>query len=173
MFWLKLLSNLIKVLRAGESPRLIAAGFALGAVVGLGPVLTLQSVLLLLAAVVTKVNLGAAFAAMFVFSFVAYLGDPWFHALGYYLLTDVPALTGLWTALYNLPIVPFTRFNNTVVIGSLVTALVLAGPIFLLVKRGIELYRARWEAKVLRWPVVRYVQGLTIYEWFVRISSLR
>ena len=33
-------------------------------------------------------------------------------------LLGAEALRGLWTALYDLPIVPLTRFNNTVVLGN-------------------------------------------------------
>ncbi len=35
MFWLQLVSNVLKILRAGQTPRQIAGGFALGSIVGL------------------------------------------------------------------------------------------------------------------------------------------
>ena len=173
MFWLKLLGNLIKVLRAGDSPPLIAAGLTMGFVVGLTPALTLQSLLLLLVAVLTKVNLSAFFFGLFLFSFCAFLFDPWFHHLGFVLLNNVGALEGLWTALYNAPLAPFTRFYNTVVAGSLTMALLLAAPVYLLTVRGVVLYRERWEQRILNWRLVRYIRGLTIYEWYQRLDSLR
>ena len=97
----------------------------MGFFVGLTPFWTLQNLLLLAIAILTKVNLAAVFFALFFFSFVAFLFDPLFHDLGYAVLVNVESLQGLWTTLYNWPVVPFSRFNNTVVMGSALTALVL------------------------------------------------
>ncbi|NIR49276.1 DUF2062 domain-containing protein, partial [candidate division KSB1 bacterium] len=61
MFWLKFISKFIKVLRAGESPPLIAGGLTIGFVMGLTPFWTLQNMVLFLIAIVTKVNLASVF----------------------------------------------------------------------------------------------------------------
>jgi len=45
MFWLQILSNFFKILRAGQTPRQVAGGFALGSIVGLSPSFTLQGLL--------------------------------------------------------------------------------------------------------------------------------
>ena len=37
-----------------------------------------------------------------------------------------PPLRPLWIAVYNRPLVPYTTFNNTVLLGSVVSRLVLA-----------------------------------------------
>ncbi|MFH0991984.1 MAG: hypothetical protein V1799_18415 [bacterium] len=47
MFWLKIIKDFIKILRAGQTPAQIAGGFALGAIVGLSPMFTLQGLVLL------------------------------------------------------------------------------------------------------------------------------
>ena len=60
---------------------------------------------------------------------VGFLLDPVFHRIGASLL-QAPSLRPLWTAMYNTPLVPYTNFNNTVVLGSFVGWLVLAVPIF-------------------------------------------
>ncbi|RMF65670.1 MAG: TIGR03546 family protein [Calditrichaeota bacterium] len=172
VLWFKFLSKFIKVLRAGESPSLIAGGLTLGFVVGLTPFWTLQNVLLLLAAILTTVNLAAVFFSIFVFSFVAYLFDPLFHALGYVLLAQVEALRGLWTTLYNSPIAPFTRFNNTVVMGSLLTALLLAVPFYLGSKKAIVAYRQKWGAKLENSKVVKAIKGSTVVKWYLKIRDL-
>ncbi|MFQ5709308.1 MAG: TIGR03546 family protein [bacterium] len=173
MFWLKFISKFIKVLRAGESPELIAGGVALGLLVGLPPFWTLQSVALLVVAILTKVNLSAVFFSLFFFSFVAYLFDPLFHHLGYFLLVKLDALHGLWTTLYNWPLAPFSRFYNTVVLGSFVTALVFAFPVYLLAKVGIVAYRRSWAEKIDNWKIVRIVKGSTLFKWYLKIRDLR
>jgi uncharacterized protein (TIGR03546 family) len=57
-------------------------------------------------------------------------------------LLEAPGLRPLWTAWYNTPLVPYTNFNNTVVLGSVVGWLVLAVPIFFAARWGVARYRA-------------------------------
>lgn len=172
MFWLKFISKFIKVLRAGESPGLIAGGFTLGFVVGLTPFWTLQNIVILIIAILTRVNLSAVFFSIFLFSFVAYLFDPFFHNLGYFLLVQVEVLNGLWTALYNMPIAPFTRFYNTIVAGSFLTALILAFPVYVLGKNGIVSYRKTLGPKVENSKFVKAVKGSGLYKWYAKIRDM-
>src|SRR5437762_2871578 len=65
----------------------------------------------------------------------------WRGCIGHRLLL-AESLRGLWTSLYNTPIVPLTNFNNTVVLGSLVFAVVFAVPLFFLTRWAIVRYRA-------------------------------
>lgn len=173
MFWLKFLSKFIKVLRSGESPSLIASGFTLGFVVGLTPFWTLQNMAILAITILTKVNLAAVFFSLFLFSFVAFIFDPLFHDLGYFILVKINALRDFWTTLYNWPIAPFTRFYNTIVMGSLVTALVLAAPMYFLAKKAIITYRMAWAEKVEKWKIVKIVKGSSFFKWYIKIRDLR
>lgn len=173
MFWLTFLSKLIKVLRSGESPPLIAAGFTMGFFVGLTPFWTLQNVVVLAVAILTKINLAAVFFSIFVFSFVAYLFDPIFHDLGYVVLVKLQALKGLWISVYNWPLAPYTRFNNTVVMGSLVIALIMAVPTYFVIKYGIIVYRLKWGERIEKSKVVKYVKGSALYNLYVKVRDLR
>jgi uncharacterized protein (TIGR03546 family) len=173
MFWLKFISKFIKVLRSGESPGLIAGGFTMGFVVGLTPFWTLQNMAILAIAILTKVNLASVFFSLFLFSFVAYIFDPMFHDLGYFILVQIKAFRELWTTLYNWPIAPFSRFYNTIVMGSLVTALALAAPMYLLAKKGIIAYRKTWAEKIENWKVVKIVKGTSLFKWYVKVRDLR
>ncbi len=172
MFWLKFISKFIKVLRAGESPGLIAGGFTMGFVVGLTPFWTLQNIVILIIVILTKVNLSAAFFSIFLFSFVAYLFDPLFHNLGYFLLAQVEALNGLWTTFYNMPIAPLTRFYNTIVAGSLLTAIIMAFPVYFLGKNGIVSYRKTLGPKVENSKLVKAVRGTGLYKWYAKLRDM-
>jgi len=172
MFFLQFISKLIKVLRSGESPGLIAGGFVMGFVVGLTPFWTLQNVLILAAAILTKVNLAAAFFAIFFFSFVAFLFDPIFHDLGFVALAQIEKIKPLWTAIYNWPIAPFTRFYNTVVMGSLLVALALVIPVYLLTKKGIIAYRSNLGAKIEKSKFVKALKGNFLVKWYIKIRDL-
>ena len=172
MFWLKFISKFIKVLKAGESPPLIACGLTMGFMIGITPFWSLQNVLLFAIAILTKVNLAAVFFAFFVFGFIAYLFDPLFHDIGYWILVSIESLKDLWATLYNTPIVPFTRFNNTVVMGSTLVVLLLAFPVYVLSKKGTIGYRTRWEEKIRNSKIVKAFRGTFIFKWYVKVRDL-
>lgn len=171
MFWLQIVSNFLKVLRAGQTPRQIAAGFALGSIVGLSPMFTLQGLFVWLLILIFNVNLSAAILSFTLFSIFAYLLDPAFHWLGYQLLVNVEALKELWTTLYNAPIAPLTRFNNTVVMGSFLAAIILSVPVYFGMKQLVIAYRATLGAKIEQWKIYQIVSKSALVRWYNRIKN--
>jgi len=171
MFIIKLLSDFLKILRAGQAPSQVAGGFALGSIVGLSPTLTLQGLALWLVILVLDVNLSATILAFTLFSLVAYVFDPLFHSLGYFLLVDVEVLNGLWTVLYNAPIAPLTRFNNTVVLGSLVAALLLFYPVFWGMKKFYIAYRDHLHTTIEEWKIYKIMSRSVVVQWYLKIRD--
>jgi uncharacterized protein (TIGR03546 family) len=172
MFWIQIVTNFLKILRAGQTPRQIAGGFALGSIVGMSPSFTLQGMLVWLIIFVLDVNLSAAFLAFTLFAIVAFIFDPLFHSLGYFLLVQVDALKGLWTTLYNAPIAPLTRFNNTVVLGSLLLAIIFSLPIYFGMKSFVVAYRMHIHSRVEQWKVVKILSKSSLVKWYVKIRDL-
>jgi uncharacterized protein (TIGR03546 family) len=172
MFWIKLIRDFLKVLRDGQTPNQIAGGFALGSILGLSPMFTLQGAIVWLVLLILNVNLSAGLLALTVFSLFAYLLDPAFHALGYWLLVRVDALQAMWTTLYNAPLAPLTRFNNTVVLGSLVVALLAFLPVFVAMKRFVVAYRMHVHSAVEKWKVYKVVKNSLLVRWYERLRDL-
>jgi uncharacterized protein (TIGR03546 family) len=172
MFWIKLIRDFLKVLRDGQTPNQIAGGFALGSILGLSPMFTLQGAIVWLVLLILNVNLSAGLLALTVFSLFAYLLDPAFHALGYWLLVRVDALQTMWTTLYNAPLAPLTRFNNTVVLGSLVVALLAFLPVFVAMKRFVVAYRTHVHSAVEKWKVYKVVKNSLLVRWYERLRDL-
>ena len=172
MFWLQIIKNFIQILRAGQTPRQIAGGFALGTIVGLMPFFTLQGLLLWLVILVLDVNLSAALLAVTLFSLVAYIFDPLFHTLGYLLLVDSSSLHALWTSLYNAPIAPLTRFNNTVVLGSFVAGFVLFLPVYFAMHRFVLAYRAHLHTRIEKLKIYQVISKSTLVKWYDRIKNI-
>lgn len=172
MFWLNILSSFFKVMRAGQTPAQIAGGFALGAILGLSPMFTLQGMIVWLIILVLDVNLSAALLALTLFSAFAYLLDPLFHQLGYFLLVNFDTLKGIWTTFYNAPIAPLSRFNNTVVMGSFVTALLLFIPVYVGMKRFVVAYRTHLHSRMEKWKIYQVISKSSLYNWYQRISKL-
>jgi uncharacterized protein (TIGR03546 family) len=172
MFWLQIVSNFIKILREGQTPNQVAGGFALGSMVGLMPGLSLQGLLVWLIIFVLNVNLSAAFLAATLFALIAWLLDPVFHQIGYWLLVDLEGLKGFWTTLYNAPIAPLTRFNNTIVMGSIVGALVLVFPVFLGMKRFVIAYRKTVGARIEKTKLYQIISKNFLVRWYEKVRDL-
>ena len=165
---LKLLQSLFQTLHSEGTPGQVAAGIMLGAGIGLTPLLSAHNLVLFTAIVLLNVSFGGGMLGMALFTPLGFLLDPLFDRIGLALLS-APSLKGLWTDWYNLPLVPYTNFNNSVTLGSFVFWLATAMPIYFLVRMGIAHYRATYGARVLN---SKFMKGLkaskvyNVYSWF-------
>ena len=155
MFWFNIIKSFIGIFREGQTPAQVAGGFALGTLIGFSPMMTLQGLIVWLAILVLDVNIAAALLALSLCKLVAYIIDPLFHTMGYFVLTRVDSLQGLWTTLYNAPIAPLTRFNNTVVMGSFLFALILFVPVYVGMKHAVVAYRTHIHSRFEQWKVYK------------------
>jgi uncharacterized protein (TIGR03546 family) len=173
MFWLSIVRDFFKIMREGQTPSQIAGGFAIGSVLGLSPMLTLQGVVIWLILLVIDVNLSAALLSLTLFSLVAFLLDPLFHWLGYQILVNAETLRGFWTWMYNAPVAPLTRFNNTVVMGSFAAAFVLFLPVYAGMKRFVVAYRTHIHSRVEKWKIYQILNRSSLVKWYQKIRDLR
>jgi uncharacterized protein (TIGR03546 family) len=173
MIWLTLIRDIIKIFREGQTPAQVAGGFALGSLIGLSPVFTLQGAIIWLIILLVNVNLGAVFLSFAVCGLAAYLLDPLFHRLGYFLLVNVDFLQGFWTFLYNAPVAPLTRFNNTVVLGGFVSALLLFVPVYVGMKRLVVSYRQTIGKRIAQWKIYQMIRSSSLVKLYEKIRDLR
>lgn len=171
MFFIQFIARIIAVLRAAATPVQIANGFCMGMIIGFTPSFLVSFIIFLLL-IILDVNLTAAFLSIALFGIAAYVLDPLFHTLGYFLLVDAGFLQDLWIMLYNTPLIPFTEFNNTVVMGSFFFSILLFVPVFFLVKKGIINYRLQYAQKVNRWKIIRFIQSTTLFDWYKKLKRL-
>jgi uncharacterized protein (TIGR03546 family) len=127
----------------------------------------------LLAILLFRVNIGAAMLSWGVFKILAYALDPLFHQIGLFLLTGVAFLQGLWTTLYNAPLVPYTRFNNSIVMGSLVFSLLVFYPVYWGGRFIVVKYRETLMERFNRLRIVQVFRASDLYKWYSRYSKLR
>jgi uncharacterized protein (TIGR03546 family) len=132
----EILKNLRDVLLAERSPEQIAGGVALGVAVGLIPKANLICLLFVLLIFVRRTNLAAGLVSAMLCSWISPVLDPITGVLGRLVLEFGPA-QALWAILYRLPIVPWTSFNNTVVMGNLVLAMLVMPPIYFVVRKRL------------------------------------
>lgn len=166
---LKLLKSLVQTLHSDGSPSQIAAGVMLGACLGLTPLMNAHNALIVVLLCVLNVSFAAGMLGWALFAPLGFVLDPLFDRIGRALLIDSPALAPLWTRLDSIPLVPYTNFNNTVVLGSVVAWIVLAPGIYLAARAGVLHYRAKLAPKVERWKVVQALKAskaYDVYQWF-------
>jgi uncharacterized protein (TIGR03546 family) len=166
---LKLLQSLAKTLHSDGTPNQIAMGVALGAALGLTPLVNVHSLVILVLLMILNVSFGAGMLGWMLFAPIGFLLDPLFDLIGGSLLTGVPAFEPLWTRLDSMPLVPFTNFNNTIVLGSLVVWLLLFVPIYLLARVAVVRYRLSIGERVRQWRIYRAVtasRAYNVYRWF-------
>jgi uncharacterized protein (TIGR03546 family) len=165
---LKLIQSVFQTLHSEGTPKQVAAGITLGACLGLTPLLNLHNLFVFSAIVLLNVSFGGGMLGLALFTPVGFLLDPLFDRIGHALL-DAAALRPLWTGWFNVPLIPYTNFNNTVLLGSVVGWVALSLPIYVGARIGIGYYRATWGERVLR---SKFYQGLkasrlyNVYSWF-------
>lgn len=159
----KLLKKLVTMLHSDISPRQIAAGAAFGMLVGLPPFVWLNVLGLFFIIFLLPVNIGAAILSWGVFKLVAFFVDPASHNIGYFFLVQAQGLAPVWTSLYNAPIVPFTKFYNTVVLGAFVLGIVFFVPVMIAVEKGIVRYRTHWRERVEKWKIMKLFKLTSAY----------
>lgn len=170
-FLLKQIFGLIKLLNSDTGHNQIAAGIACGLILGFAPVFSLQTVLVIFVLFFFRIQIGAATLSAFFFKFIAWILDPAFHFAGSAVL-EMEALNGLFTTMYNMPIVPLTRFYNSIVMGSGLVALILAIPTYFLSKKLILKYRATIVARYQQTKFWKAVQATKFYNWYATYDKL-
>ncbi|MFA6435428.1 MAG: TIGR03546 family protein [Elusimicrobiales bacterium] len=164
---LSLLRQFISGLTSDTDPGQIGWGIALGFLIGLLPKATLTAQLLLVLLMALRVNIPMALITVLLMTFVNPLMDKLTDPVGYYLLTS-PALYPLWTKLYNMPVIPWTGFNNTVLAGGLVVGLVLLFPVYSAGRSFGVFYNGKLKERVMNSKAVKGLKASWLFDWYFK-----
>jgi uncharacterized protein (TIGR03546 family) len=167
---LKQFFQLLKLLNSETGTYQIAWGVAFGFVLGMTPAFSLQTILVFIILLFFRVQMGAAFVAAFFFKFIAFLLDPIFHSIGAAVLSN-EGLKPLLTSLYNMPIVPWTRFYNTIVMGSGVVSLLLTPLVFYISLYLVKKYRKNVYERFKQSKFFKAIQATSFYKWYVKYDE--
>ncbi|MGE0080397.1 MAG: TIGR03546 family protein [Thiohalomonadaceae bacterium] len=170
-YLLRQIFELIRLLNSDTGANAIAAGVACGLILGFAPAFSLQTVLVIVVLFLFRIQVGAALISAFFFAFVAWLLDPLHHAVGVALL-EAEALTPLFTTLYHMPLVPLTRFYNSITLGAGVVSIALAPFVFLLARRLVNAYRATVAARLRETRVWKLWHATPFYKWYQKYAEL-
>ena len=168
---LKQIFAFLRLLNSDTGTEQLAAGLTMGLFLGFSPFLSLQTLLFIFVLFFFRIQIGAAFLGAFFFKFVAFLADPLADVLGRAVL-EAEALRSLWVTLYNMPIIPMTRFNNSIVMGSFLAALVLCVPTYFMFKVLVLKYRATVVARIKETKIWKAITATKFYNWYNSYDKL-
>lgn len=169
---LKQLFALIRLLNSDTATNQIAAGFACGLILGFSPVLSLQTLLVFICLFLFRIQIGAALVSAFFFALIAWLFDPVSHWVGSAIL-ETEALRPLFAAMYNMPVVPLTRFYNSITMGAGVVGLLLAPLVFVGSRRLIAVYRVSVVERFKASPWWKMWAGTGLFKWYETYAKIR
>lgn len=171
-FLAKQIFGFLKLLNSETGHNQIAAGIAAGFVLGMTPMLSIQSLLVFLCIFFFRIQAGAAFLAAFFFAFAGWLLDPVFHSVGSAVL-EMDGLHGLFTTMYNVPLLPLTRFNNSIVMGSAVITIALSPFVFFISRSLILKYRVTVVARFKQTKLWKAIQATSLFKWYYTYEQFR
>ncbi|SMP57090.1 TIGR03546 family protein [Neorhodopirellula lusitana] len=131
LFTVKLISSIRKAIAGRKHPSQLAWGVALGVLLGIIPHGNLLAVAMVLVVLMLQVNHAMVALVGVGLTFFASKLDPQFDALGRWIF-DQPDVAQALASAWQLPLVPWTDLNNTVVMGSFVSGLAAVPPCFML-----------------------------------------
>ncbi len=168
---IKQLIGLIQLLHSDSGKNQIASGLAFGVFLGFAPFLSLQTALVLFVVFIFRVQLGAAFLSAFFFKFVAFLLDPVADPIGRSLL-EASSLRPIWTQMYNVPLLPMTRFNNSIVLGSFAISILLCPILFFVFRFLVTKYQTHLVQKFEATPFWKAIKATKFYNWYKKYQDL-
>lgn len=167
---LSILAKLLKALNSEASPSQISLAVCFALIMALTPLLSWHNAIVLLLALVIKVNLSAFIVSLGLFSLLAWFVDPYSASLGEQILT-APGLQETWTSLYQIDFLRITKFNHTLVMGGLVVSLIAFLPVFFLSRFLVVQYRAKLLAWVEKLWIAKLIKGSKFYRIYQAIAS--
>ncbi len=162
MLLINFLRSMFKALNSDGTPGQVGMGMAIGLAFGLTPLMSLHNVVVLCVAMLTTVSFPGVMLGWVVAVPVGFMLDPLFDRVGMALLTT-DALAPVFTWIVNTPVIALSALNNSIVLGSLVTWIVLLIPAYFAFKVLVARYRAHIFAHVQRWRVVQVLKTSRLY----------
>ena len=165
---LKKIIKFFKALNSNSKPSELANALCLGIMLGFIPKNNALWFLIFIFFCFVRINKGLYFVAMIVASQFAWLLDSKFDSIGFYILNYAP-LTKTFSMLIDIPFVGFTKFNNTIVMGSFIVSLIIYIPCFIFGIAFVKLWRKYVSSLFARTPIAKAIAKLPFAE---KITSL-
>lgn len=166
---LTLLARFLRALNSESGAWALAIAFVLGMIMGFTPLWRVHNLLILLIALLFRVNLSGFILSFIICSGIAYLLDPLFHQVGFAILS-AESWQPVWQSMYNSAFWRVVQFHHTITLGSLVISLAFA-PILAVVSFWIV---SQYRQRIQVWfNKLKIVQALKANRFWAIYSDLR
>ena len=163
--------SLVRLLHSENGANQIASGLTIGFLIGLSPLVSLQGAILVLLLLILRVQIGAAIALAGLTKFLAILITPVLSSIGEIVLSS-SLLRPIFTQLYNLPIVPYTKFNHSVVMGGLVASILLSPLLYFFFTKVIRRYQHKVVSKIKETKLFKAIRASSLAQWYLKYENL-
>jgi uncharacterized protein (TIGR03546 family) len=170
-FLLKQLFAFLRLLNSDTDTKPLAAGLSMGLVLGFSPFLSLQTMIVLVLCLFFRIQLGAALLSAFFFKFVAFIFDPLTDIIGRWVL-ESETLRPTFISLYNMPVIPYTNFNNSIVMGSGLVGFILAIPMYFVFRILIIEYRLTVVQRIQGTQLWKAMRATKVFQWYATYNKL-
>ncbi len=157
------IARLLKALNSNEHPGEIAHAVSCGLILGFIPKDNLLWYVLFILFLFIRINKGAFFILFFLGSLLTIFLDPLFDIFGYAVLS-IPFIAPLMSSFLNIPLMAYTKLNNSVVMGSLLSGILLYIPAYILGKAFVSIWRSKLSPALAQNAFVK---------WFVRLPIVK
>ena len=158
---LKAIVRFFKALNTNAHPSEIAHAFSLGMILGFMPKDNALWYILTVLFFFLRINRGALIIMTLLFSLLAPVLDPLFDTIGYTFL-NIGFMENVFKGLLEIPFIGFTKFNNSIVSGSLLFALFMYVPVFMVSKVGVKGWRASLAPALRKTKIVKVISKLPL-----------
>ena len=170
-FIIRYIISLIQLLHSENGDKQLAWGIVLGAFWGISPFISLQGLVVLLILLLFRVQFGMAFVSAFIFKFLFTFLAPVMHQLGSFTL-EIESLKTLYTWGTNTPLIPFTKFNHSVVMGGLIVGIILAPVNYFLSLYMIRKYRSTVVERVKNSKIAKVIKASSLYKVYEKYDRI-
>ena len=155
------IAKLLVALNSNSRPGELASGIAFGFWLALIPGGNLLWIALFIPAFLLKHNLAAFLLSLGLFRLFIFTLDPFLDFLGAAVLTS-PLTENFFTWLNRLPLLAYTRFSNTLVMGGFLLGLIGWIPLFFLFRLLVILYRKNFASRIAESRLMKGLKGIPI-----------
>ncbi len=170
------IAKLLKGLNDNSHPGEIAHAASCGFLLGLLPKDNLLWYLIFILFLFLRINKGALLLVILLGSVVALFLDPLFDTIGYTVLT-IEAIAPFMATFLNVPLMAYTKINNSVVMGSLLFSIAAYVPMYLGARAFVGVWRKTIAPKLANNKVVKGFMKLPIiskiYKAYSKVEAIR
>ena len=160
---LKAIAKLLGAISSNTRPGAIAHAVSCGVLLGFMPKDNLLWYILFIFIMFMNIQRGAyALSILLGAAFTVFL-DPLFDSVGYSILT-VESMKPYYASLLDIPFVAFTKFNNTVVMGSFVCGVAAYIPLYVLARLFVWAWRKYLAEKVRKLKIAAVLKNIPLVE---------